>query len=690
MPFNIALTGLRAANVDLEVTGNNIANAGTTGFKESRVEFGDLYANAFLGIGQNRSGDGVRVQDIRQQFNQGNITFTDNALDLAVDGNGFFIMNSVNDQTLYTRSGSFFVDKDGAIVNSQGSQLRGFPANEEGVVSGVLDDLSVSNQSLEPLGTTNVELALNLDASEEILLERLESLVTTDPAIVGSPVYTSGLDPANGYPAQQLTFTYPDGNTEVVNIASDYDADTNGDGAVDARIGNASMQDIAAQISNLNDISASAVTTVKVTGFDTPTPNGMTVSVGGVLFDEVTSLVDLGNAINASSSLISVNATIDEAGDLYVTHSRGADLTIRIEDLDGSNLFLNDRDVTDLAGVTTGTPPANPLAGPPYEWTIGGSLTLTFDDDIQVNDTTTDPATGDLVPSIGPFTAPLTGTVVVNNEFDPTDENTYNHATSTTIFDSLGNSHILTMYFVKEAAASANTASNNWTMYTLVDGEDVGDPLTPGDTPTRQGFRLTFDQDGTLDPTSSDQVIITNWQPEDSEGNANGAETPLNRQGLDVDQLITDPPSSSNFALDIGNITQYGSSFSVLDLQQNGYTTGVVNGLDVAQDGVLFARYSNGESQILGQVALADFNSVDSLAPVGETAWVETFASGGAIVNPPGSASLGTIAASSLEESNVDLSEQLVNLIVAQRNYQANAKTIETANATTQTIINLR
>jgi len=675
MPFNIALTGLRAANVDLEVTGNNIANAGTTGFKESRVEFGDLYANAFLGLGQSRSGDGVRVQDIKQQHNQGNITFTDNALDLAIDGNGFFVMNSVNDQTLFTRAGSFFVDKEGAIVNSQGSQLRGFPANEDGVVSGVLDNLVVSNQSLEPLGTSNVELSLNLDASEDILLERLVSLVTTDPTIVGVPENTTGVTTppfTNGYPPQQLTFTYPDGNTEVINIASDYDADTNGDNIVDARIGNASMQNVAAQISNLNDISASAVTTVAVTGFSTVPPNGMTIRVDGAVFENITSIVDLGNAINASSSLISVNATLNEAGELIITHSRGADLSIRADDLDSSDLTLNGQAVADGE-----------------QWTIGGSLTLTFDDDIVVEETTTTVA-GVLAPAPGPFTVPLTGTTVVNNEFDPADERTYNHATSTTIFDSLGNSHILTMYFVKEAAASANTASNNWTMYTLVDGNDVGDPLTPGDSATRQGFRLTFDQDGTLDPNSSDQVVITNWQPLDSEGEQSGADGPLNRTGVDPEALITDPPTSSNFALDITNITQYGSSFSVLDLQQDGYTTGEINGLDVAQDGIIFARYSNGESQILGQVALADFNSVDGLAPVGETAWVETFNSGSAIINPPGEASLGTIAASSLEESNVDLSEQLVNLIVAQRNYQANAKTIETANATTQTIINLR
>ncbi len=662
MPFNIALTGLRASNIDLEVTGNNIANASTTGFKESRVEFGDLYANAFLGNGQNRSGDGVRVQNIKQQFSQGNITFTDNALDLAIDGNGFFVLNSVNNESLYTRSGAFFVDKDGNIVNSQGSQLRGFPANEEGVVSGVLDDLTVQNTSLAPVRTTDVDLNLNIDASEEILLERLETLVASDAATVGLP---NGPNlGVNGYPPQQLTFTYPDGSTETVNVASDYD-DTAGTGA---RVGNASMQDVAALMSNLNGVSASAVTTINMTGF-VPPATGMSIQIGGTQFDDINSLTELGNAINASSSLIGVNATIDGAGDLIITQTRGADLSITALNLDGGAFNLGAQAVADGE-----------------EWTIGGVLSITYEEDITISDTTTTLA-GVAAPATGPFTT-FTGTTTVNNEFDPLDEETYNHATSTTIFDSLGNSHVLTMYFVKESAGT--TVSNQWTLYPLVNGRDIGDPLTQGDPATRASFSLVFNQDGTLDETASDDVIITNWQPLDSEGNANGADGPLNATGAAADQLITDPPSSSNFRIDIANVTQYGSDFSVLDLQQDGYTTGLLNGLDVAQDGIIFARYSNGESQTLGQVALANFNSIEGLAPVGETAWVESFDSGAPVIGAPGSASLGTIAASSLEESNVDLSEQLVNLIIAQRNYQANAKTIETANATTQTIINLR
>ncbi|MDX5440211.1 MAG: flagellar hook-basal body complex protein [Alteromonadaceae bacterium] len=153
---------------------------------------------------------------------------------------------------------------------------------------------------------------------------------------------------------------------------------------------------------------------------------------------------------------------------------------------------------------------------------------------------------------------------------------------------------------------------------------------------------------------------------------------------------IPEPPTTSAFVVDLGNTTQYGANFGVNDQRQNGYSTGRLSGLDVSDQGVIFARYTNGQSKSLGQVALASFNNTNGLSPVGETTWVETFESGQPIIGAPDTGTLGSIKASSVEESNVDLSAELVNLIIAQRNYQANAKTIETSDAVTQTIINLR
>src|SRR5690606_5500649 len=158
----------------------------------------------------------------------------------------------------------------------------------------------------------------------------------------------------------------------------------------------------------------------------------------------------------------------------------------------------------------------------------------------------------------------------------------------------------------------------------------------------------------------------------------------------DVVSPIPEPATSSAFVVNLANTTQYGAAFGVNDQQQNGYTTGRLSGLDVSDQGVIFARYTNGQSKSLGQVALAAFNNTDGRSPGGATTSVETFQSGQPVIGAPDAGTPGSIKASSVEDSNVELTAELVNLIIAQRNYQANAKTIETSDAVTQTIINLR
>ncbi|CAN0606679.1 unnamed protein product, partial [Ectocarpus sp. 12 AP-2014] len=149
MAFNTGLSGLRAASVDLDVTGNNIANASTVGFKGSKAQFGDLYASGFLSSGTNPIGDGVRVQDVKQSFGQGNISFTDNGLDMAINGDGFFVLNN-GGEIRYSRAGQFGIDKDGFITNNQNMRVQGFTADADGNLSGVRGDLQVETDNLAP------------------------------------------------------------------------------------------------------------------------------------------------------------------------------------------------------------------------------------------------------------------------------------------------------------------------------------------------------------------------------------------------------------------------------------------------------------------------------------------------------------------------------------------------------------
>ena len=144
------------------------------------------------------------------------------------------------------------------------------------------------------------------------------------------------------------------------------------------------------------------------------------------------------------------------------------------------------------------------------------------------------------------------------------------------------------------------------------------------------------------------------------------------------------------FTIDLSSSTQFGSDFAVTSLQQDGFTAGQLLGVDVDKTGIVFARYSNGQSQTVAQVVLANFANTQGLKPTGDSSWIETFSSGSPVVSEAGTAGLGLIQASALEESNVDLTAELVNMIVAQRNFQANAQTIQAQDTITQSIINLR
>lgn len=419
MSFNIGLSGMRAASKDLNVTGNNIANAGTVGFKQSRAEFADVYASS-IGIASNAAGSGVRLSNISQQFTQGNISYTQNALDLAINGEGFFEI-SKNGAKSYTRTGYFGVDREGFLVDNFGNNLQGRIVENEQL--GKVANLRIEKTNQQPRSTSTFEQTFNLNS-------------------------------------------------------------------------------------------------------------------------------------------------------------------------------------TDVA-------PAS-------------------------------------------------------KNFDPADPSSYNSSSSTNIYDSQGNAHVLTQYFVK-------TAPNQWQMNILIDGRNPADPAQT--TPYEKS--LVFKESGELDTDVTGLFTLTGWSP--------AAADPTAMSGWAKNGAAADP-----IQIDIRNATQYASSFGVNAVSQDGYTTGQLAGLEIDEAGKIFARYTNGQSKIQGQVVLASFANEQGLKLVGNNQWVESFESGEPVRNEPGSATLGLLEAGALEDSNVELADQLVNLIVAQRNYQANAKTIETESALTQTIINLR
>ncbi|MCE9660909.1 MAG: flagellar hook protein FlgE [Burkholderiales bacterium] len=242
---------------------------------------------------------------------------------------------------------------------------------------------------------------------------------------------------------------------------------------------------------------------------------------------------------------------------------------------------------------------------------------------------------------------------------DFADPSTYNNATSQTVYDAKGQDVALTYYFQK-------TGTDTWNVYVAANGVPLA---TAGGNPA-PSTTITFPANGGTPTAPAGTVAIDIPSVTNSVG------------------AVTVP--ITGVALDVSGATQYGSAFGVTDLQQDGYSAGQLIGAQIDANGVILARYSNGETRPAGQLELATFRNMQGLQPMGGNAWVQSAASGGPIVGAPGSGNLGVLQAGALEESNVDLTAELVNMIVAQRSYQANAQTIKTQDQILQAIVNLR
>ncbi len=417
MSFQQGLSGLNASSKNLEVIGNNVANANTIGAKASRAEFGDMYATA---IGGTNIGIGVNLQAVTQQFTQGNITTTDNPLDLAINGSGFFEVNN-NGTTLYTRNGQFQANKDGFITTNTGMKLVGYPASKAGIIQpGAAVPLQLPTGGVDPNATSKITVEMNLDS------RKATTLPATTPAI------------------------------------------------------------------------------------------------------------------------------------------------------------------------------------------------------------------------------------------DFTDATTYNDATSVSVFDAKGQDVALTYYFQK-------SATDTWNVYATANGTSVSVDASGNPTPITS---ISFPSNGGTPTSPTGPITFT----VPSTTNAAGATT------LPI----------TGVALDLTGATQFGAGFGVTSMQQDGYAAGQLTGVTIEQSGVVMATYSNGQSKPAGQLELATFRNPQGLTPLGGNVWARSYTSGDPTVGTPGSGNIGHLQAGALEESNTDLTGELVNMITAQRVYQANAQTIKTQDQVLQTLVNLR
>lgn len=594
MGFATALSGLKAASTSLQVTGNNIANSQTTGFKESRAEFADVYASSLGGVSKTQPGSGVRVTEVAQQFNQGNIESTQNSLDLAISGTGFFVLaDTVNlpdpadpsgpvDPSVpsaYTRNGAFQLNSSGNVVNDKGQYLLAFAPNgtteEEGFSVGVFRPLTIDTAQGLPNATENINMKLNINGA------------------ANQPT-TTVFDPTN-----PLSYN---------NTTSITTYDTQGNAHI------ASTYYVKTPVANVWHAYLFL--------------DGFGITTGGQAVPP------------ATAPASTVSATVDQPGmpiPMTFTESGLLDeVGVR------AATAISDAIVTTSATTVTDTAAASTAAAA----TAGGS-----------------------------YSASLAATALAQ-ALEASASATASAAAAAAINSTPGAATLANTAKTTAATAAASAAAYATSAALVVNGATGT---------TAAALAVTAAADAVLAKAAADAYKLA------VDADAAGASQVTKVDFGSIDLSNIDPNISVEdmaFDLDFFGTTQFATPFSVNGLDQDGLPAGNLTGIDVNDTGVVFARYSNGGSKALGQVALARFQSNQSLAKLGDTTWATTSSSGAPIYGAAGDNNFGGIQSSALEGSNVDLSDQLVKLIIAQQAYQANSQTITTEKTLIQTILN--
>ncbi len=655
MPFSSGLSGLKASQVDLQVIGNNVANASTTGFKSSRAEFGDVYANTAFSSPNIQAGRGVDVTAITQQFAQGQLDITDNALDLAINGKGFFVL-SKDGATTYTRAGAFGVDSSGYIVNASDKRLQGYQATSTGTITGVAGDLLVSTSEQTPSASTTLGLKVNLNAdltppttafstgfsatnppsassyNSSTSMEIFDSLGNSHTLTAyfvksfGSNTWQThiGIDGSDVTPTLA---TAPSTGTAYTagTLAAPYTLAFSSSGAYQAysatampiHYGSTAITSTAMSLANSGSLTTLDLGDLTLNG--TKIRAGLASDDTSSTTDNAASAIAITAAINASSALHGVTATVGATTFSFGAATNGTGVTLAAGDL-----TINGVDITGAVTGTTATTWAD------------GLVTL-----IGTN------VTG--------VTATNVGGVLTLTATDGRNIRVQTDASAETLsFANFAMSTAAALDKVQRGLVSLAPSSLNEEGTIVVGGGSNATALGFTDA-TKRGIVYT----------NSDAVTVSSWNP----GGGAAAQT---------------------LTLGFTGSTQYGADFAISSLSNNGYTTGRLTSIDIDKSGLVKAKYSNGQSLNLGQVEIAKFQNEQGLKAEGQTEWSATGTSGDALIGTPNTSDYGLIQSGSLENSNVALTDELVALIVAQRNFQANAQTIRTADAITQTIINIR
>ena len=642
MAFSTAITGLKASTTELDVTGNNIANASTVGFKTGRTEFADIFSTVVVGSGSaNSAGSGVIVADIAQDFTAGTIQFTNNNLDLAIDGSGFFQLNDGQGGISYTRAGGFELDKDGKVVSKNGNFLQGFGLDASGNMQPV-GDLSVSQKESPPKATEIMDLSFNVDSRVDAVNLPYDP---ADSATFSFSTTSRSFDSLGNENTIKFDFIEQGAWRERQKI--DFANFGPATGAESINVAGASFTPAV----GLDQTGVAAAIVAEFTAGNLQAKNGWDANISTMSVDSAGDLIVTYKASAADTRPIIIeydNGTT--ATDIVSANAQDPFFAAnKVESYDFGGAVTSTNTFVTVGSVQVGV--SNGMTASQVVDEIVKSTNAILTAHPEIDTLGKDSATGDLVITYKPELGDTPG-VAVNN----------GTAVGLTEDLALANGTPPKGFF---AEVGDKTYEGVYQMHAFFNGEaalDIGRTPQPGSslTSTEEGpILLTFDTSNGLLSTVNGALV-----------SANGS-----APGLTV--IGADPANPLNsIDLDLSGATQFASDSIVKASTQDGYTKGDLIGVTFASDGTMVA-------------SLATFENQSGLQPVGDTAWTATLDSGQAILNPPGTGLNGQLRSAALEQSNVDLSEQLVKLIEAQRNFQANSKTLQTENSITQTILQI-
>lgn len=679
------VSGLDVYSSAIEVIGNNIANAATPGFKSSRAQFSDILSQSLTGAqGGNQIGRGVQLSAVQSLFTQGSFETSSQSTDLAIDGQGFFIVRNA-DGVFYTRDGQFIIDDKGLLVNARGDRVQGYTLDSNGNIAGIMGDLTLTATNSQPNPTTEVSFVANLDASSNPIgtYGSLLGAATTDSFVIVSGVNNQLVfdDGTGGGPFTAdliadggLTSGTPvSGSALATAIKTALEA-TNGSTdtytvTYDASADRFTIENDATNANSLTLLHDDTASTASATlGFNATSSGALSAGSSDVSDNQVAF-----NIVAGTNDTFTI--TIDDTLSATVTLTPGQytgeylaqeiQRAINAADDSGSNLI---RDVTVTYNANAGTD-LNRFRI--TSQTAGGDQTISI------------PSTGKVVTIEGSsvaVTTPATfltqaglatGTAYAGTGgFDPTSPaTTSNFSTAVTIYDSLGTYHALNVYFRKLGA-------NWWEYHGLVDGKD----LVGGTTGVAQNVisgRLRFTPEGALD--------IEEKYADTGIFNFRGGATQNQTVTLDFGTSLT----SDNGLTGLDGLTQFAGPSAIINQTQDGYTTGTLSSISINETGDITGIFTNGQTRAMARIALANFTSPDGLNAVGSNLFSETQQSGQPIIGQAQSSGFGTIFSNSVELSNVDIAEEFVQLIKQQQAFQANARVISTTDELLNEIVNL-